>query len=1036
VVTGRIASLQVRVNADGTLVADGAALADLAAVRVDGEMELTGNEEIGSLDGGGTVSLGAFTLTTGGNDTNTSFSGDMTGTGGLVKTGTGTMTLTGANSFDGSTTVNEGVLAVTGANGSLDSTSIFVTDTGTLTADGNALSFGAAVTVEDTGTFTLTGFESYTSLTQEGGTVNGGGVHTLSGAFTQNGGTTGGTVGITAGSVTQNGGTIASGTLVTSGGAKTLDGGTINGTLSGSGVTTVQTGTTNLDGSIVGGETRIATGGVLNLTGDSEVTTLVLTGGELTASADATLTGSGVGVFGEGESGTISAADGVTLTLASTFFVRGAGLPVGAPDTTVTFGSEGNEGTVVIATTAFGRVGDNSSVVIAEGTVMVGSTQAGQSAFSNDIFLATGVTTTVDATLDLNGFNTSVSNLSGEGEITNSDAAAAVLTLQNDQQSTFDGVIADGTGAISVVKVQGSRQILTADQAYTGTTTVNAGILQAGDGGTAGSFGAGTIILNAPGTATVNRSDDFTMANLIAGTGALVNAGTGTTRLTGANTFTGGLTVSAGTVALERGAALADTNAVTVELNAILELTDSERMGALTNRGTVDLSSGNGRAGTVLTVNGNYTAASDLRMDVVLGGDASATDLMVVEGNTSGATNVVVVNQGGTGATTTTGIRLVDVQGTSDGSFVLANADMTLESGEAGISAGNYVYLLRQVAGDWFLQSQFQSFAVAYDALPSALLGMTQTASLMQRLAGRVPLTPASSGAPSVTASTSGGGGAAPTGLWFNLRAADADVTPAGSTTALSYGQSTWRLQAGYDLEVAATPNGTWVLGASAFRGGSELNATSAIGSGTINSDARGLGLTATWYGTSGVYTDIQLEYARFKTDVTSPVDGLLASDVDGSGRFASVEVGKAFALQNGLTLTPQAQLSWASVKMDSFIGSEGGAVTVGETDSLKLRLGLAAERGWTTATGESGRVYGIANVTREFRGDTSVSLDGDALTTDAVDVTGELGVGLSYDWQNAGKTSSLFGQVEVSRDLSGGDLTAVSGTAGLRIRW
>ena len=53
------------------------------------------NQTIGSLAGAGAVTLGAATLTTGNDNTSTTFSGGISGTGGLTKIGTGTLLLTG-----------------------------------------------------------------------------------------------------------------------------------------------------------------------------------------------------------------------------------------------------------------------------------------------------------------------------------------------------------------------------------------------------------------------------------------------------------------------------------------------------------------------------------------------------------------------------------------------------------------------------------------------------------------------------------------------------------------------------------------------------------------------------------------------------------------------------------------------------------------------------------------------------------------------------------------------------------------------------
>jgi outer membrane autotransporter protein len=72
----------------------------------------SGNRQIGSLSGdGGSVSLGANTLSVGSDNASTIFSGSISGTGGITKTGSGTMTLDGVNSYSGPTTISQGTLA-------------------------------------------------------------------------------------------------------------------------------------------------------------------------------------------------------------------------------------------------------------------------------------------------------------------------------------------------------------------------------------------------------------------------------------------------------------------------------------------------------------------------------------------------------------------------------------------------------------------------------------------------------------------------------------------------------------------------------------------------------------------------------------------------------------------------------------------------------------------------------------------------------------------------------------------------------------
>src|SRR5206468_9986472 len=91
---------------------------------------------------------------------------------------------------------------------------------------------------------------------------------------------------------------------------------------------------------------------------------------------------------------------------------------------------------------------------------------------------------------------------------------------------------------------------LTGDSTYQGGTSISAGTLQLGNGGTTGSV-ASNIVDN--GTFAINRSDTFTFGNVISGTGAFQQNGTGTTIFTGANTYTGTTTISAGTLQTGNG---------------------------------------------------------------------------------------------------------------------------------------------------------------------------------------------------------------------------------------------------------------------------------------------------------------------------------------------------------------------------------------------------------------------------------------------------------------------------------------------------
>jgi autotransporter-associated beta strand protein len=124
-------------------------------------LDITGfNTQIGSLTGGGAtggnITLGAATLTTGGNNTSpAAYAGVISGTGGVTKIGTGTQILSGANTFGGATTINGGTLTLATSSGSaLGSTSAITVNSGgtLLLGANNQISIAATMTLAG-GTF-------------------------------------------------------------------------------------------------------------------------------------------------------------------------------------------------------------------------------------------------------------------------------------------------------------------------------------------------------------------------------------------------------------------------------------------------------------------------------------------------------------------------------------------------------------------------------------------------------------------------------------------------------------------------------------------------------------------------------------------------------------------------------------------------------------------------------------------------------------------------------------------------------------------
>ncbi len=335
----------VTVSAGGLTLSGGQNLGDSSAVTVSSGATLTlsgGGETIGSLAGAGNVVLG-YTLTTGGNGNNTSFSGVISsiGTNGIVKNGSGTFTLTGANSYTGSTTINAGSLAISGSGsaGSGSSTTIAsgatlsssaatltlgsLAGAGTLSFGANAVSaggnnasttFSGAFGNSSSGTFSKTGTGTLTLSGSSSGSdaaiqVSGGGRLVIAGDGNLGGGTL----------------SISGSTLQVTG-SDTIDNAI---TLTGTATVQVDSGAT-LSGAIGGTGNLVKTGaGSLGLSGANNATgTTTVSAGTLSVDGDGNL-GSGMLTLGSGTTlllnslGTVSRA--VALAGSATVEVGGNG---------------------------------------------------------------------------------------------------------------------------------------------------------------------------------------------------------------------------------------------------------------------------------------------------------------------------------------------------------------------------------------------------------------------------------------------------------------------------------------------------------------------------------------------------------------------------------------------------------------------------------------------------------------------------------------------------------------------------------------
>ncbi len=664
--------------------------------------------------GTGTVTLtaGAFVgtkdlvlsqrLSAAGGSIGGSFNMDVTngiiGTGGLTKVGSGTLTLSGNNTFAGTLNSGAGIVRLSGSNSfagvALNGLS------GTLAG----VSFENPHALGSSGVLTYTGITGGTAVMRN---LSGSPVTLAStGAFTTNNlGTLAfdGPSALTISASTwhfQPVLSVISSTLTLAGSGT----GTVNWSKTGAGtlrLTGSNTFTSNiaindgvflLDGSnaLPGGTGPSRTGGAVRVYGESPV--IGLTSGTFAvplsrtagsggiAFVDSTGNVGGNGGFAGFASGstvyvalTVGGTTGGTLTFGSTdFVVSGSAFILGASNATGTVDVQNplnlngfqqfiraDDGSAAIDGILSGVVSNGSLTKTGLGTLALtnantysGTTRvlAGALRIANNLALQNSpLDTSGGGRIELAVTTPTFAGLSGTTDLATEVSsgydglASLTLNVGSGVTQTYSGAIAEGAAGMTLTKTGEGTQILSGANTYTGLTTVSAGTLQLGVGpGLDGNISNSASLVLLQGGSTTG-----VVNGVISGTGLLAVAGSGTVRFaSAANTYTSQTVIQSGVV---EATVLANTGVAsslgtpTTAGNARIDLGSGTSVGGLRYVGTGDSTNrpiflaGSAGGGGILDASGSGPVA-------FLGGvTGNAGTTLTLAGSNTGANYITAI---------------------------------------------------------------------------------------------------------------------------------------------------------------------------------------------------------------------------------------------------------------------------------------------------------------------------------------------------------------------------------------------------------
>ncbi|AWY00366.1 hypothetical protein A8139_10410 [Marinomonas primoryensis] len=609
------------VSAGNLVASGGSAIANTSALTVASGATFTMNnsETVGSIAGAGSISIAANggTLTVGGNNTSSTFSGVMSGTGGLTKVGSGAFTLSGANTYTGATTVSAGGLTLSnsGGNALADTMAVTLSGTAALTLATNetigSLS-GTSTNTISLGSNTLTtggnNADTHFSgvMSGTGGlTKAGSGAFTLSGANTYTGATT-----VSSGTVNvQNGSAIADTSAVTVASGATFH---------------VENVTSETIGSLAGAGTVSLNGGTLTLGGDNSSTTFSGVIQERSSSGALTKTGSGTLTL----SGT-NTYSGATSLNAGTLSVTGA---LSATSGVMVYSGATLAGTGAV----FAASSTNNLTVNSGGFLSPGVAGAGQLTVNGNLVLngtlnadITGTTAGTDYDqVVVNGAVTLGANSAFDVTYSVSGGGNTFVLIDNDGSDVVSGTLSGVAEGGSLTS--NSRTFQTSYIGGTGNDVTlkdsSAPVITSGATGSVNENAATNTVIY---TATATDADNDTISFSLTGTDAAllnINSTTGAVTLKASADYETKSSYSFNVVATDNGTGnLNSSKAITVSVN---DVNDNTPVITSTSTGSVDE---NADISTVIyTVAGtdaDGTATNNTLRYSLTGTDASLLDI-------------------------------------------------------------------------------------------------------------------------------------------------------------------------------------------------------------------------------------------------------------------------------------------------------------------------------------------------------------------------------------------------------------------------